>query len=147
MIKAIIFGALIVFGIIIAILNKVRAKGADKLLEQGDENGALSAYKELFVDSFDNVIDQEGNGHVPSFLAILKKQGTNHLNKINTILEKNGAKIDISPYEELIKDVERFSKQKGVMNYKKVPVKEGKIIFSEFHNRLMSFAENIPNNV
>ncbi len=142
--KLIIFGVVILFGIISLILNKISAKKADKLLEAGDINGALSAYRGLFIDLFDDAIDSEGNGHVLSFLTILKKQGAGYLEKINLILSPRGQGIDLSSYNALIQDVESFSKQKGVMNYQKVPVKEGKVRFSEFYIRLVALIETIP---
>lgn len=148
MITVFLFGALVVLGIVIGVLNKTRTNRADKLLERGDLTGALSEYKQLFINSFVNVIDEDGNGHIPAFLAILKNQGTNYLGKINAVLGKNGtAVIDMAIYGQLVAEVEEFSKQKGVMNFKQAPVGEGKTRFAEFYHRLMSFAQEIPDRI
>lgn len=148
MIKFTILVVAIIVGIISVILNNFKSKKANKLLESGDKDNALLIYKELFVDLFDpSIIDEDGDGLVPSFLHNLRNKGTNYLNKISEILKNDGVSLDISPYEKLIEDVERFSKQKGVMNYKKQPVKEGKKIYAEFYRRIMLFIDSIPDNI
>jgi hypothetical protein len=137
----------VVLAVIAAIINKFRSKEAAKMVDQGDVNGALSTYKDLFVHAFDDIIDHEGNGHVPSFLTILRRQGRQYLDQIDAILRKSGQNLDVSPYEELIQDVEAFSKQKGVMTLQKMPKKEGKKQFAEFYRRLVAFSKTIPDTV
>lgn len=141
------FALVVVCAVGVIVYRKVQTRQAEKLTESGDLEAALLAYKKLFVDEVETHINSDGSGNVKFFLRSLENNGRSYLGEIALILEQKGMRMNTTAYDTLVSQVRSFSEQSGVMNYKKEPVKDGKIQFAAFYRELTSFTLSIPENV